>query len=301
MMNKHIFAFVLLCSTAGYTAYGQGAFYSYSLSTLNIADTLTVGALKFRVPIDEYEEFQDLWNEFVEDLGEDSDDDEHLYWTREVEIPENSESLFSVYSEVLDLHDSAQVKLSFADTSGFIVRTERREFTMLETAGKKWVLEVFTEYKNQELEEKEELLDDARDLVEELRDDIHDHEESIQDKQRKIQETKTKIAEARQALNVVAEEIGQQRQTLARLELNAKEARSDAEREIRRLESRQESLQDDIRDWDEEIFEWEEEISEHRVEIGEKNIELDQAMNGLSRARAAYEELKIEIASYGAR
>lgn len=271
------------------------------MSTLNIADTLTVGALKFRVPIDEYERFQELWVEFVEDLGDDSDDNEQLYWTREVEIPKNSDRLFSVYTEVLDLHDSAQVKIAFADTGGFIVRAERREFTMLETAGKKWVLQVFTEYKNQELEEKEEALEDARDLVEELRDEIHDNEESIQSKQRKIQETKTKIAEARQALNVVAEEIGQQRQTLARLPLNAEQSRKDAEREIRRLEGRQESLQDDIRDWDEDIFEWEEEISEHRVEIGEKNIELDQAMNGLSRARTAYEELKIEIASYGAR
>lgn len=296
-MKKAIF-FILLLGSGQLMA--QSSFYTFKASTsLAWNDTLIMPSMTFKVPVSEFDQFEEFWIDHLNDVADGSvDDDDHYIVAEEIEVPSIKDVEFTAYSRLVDLHDSIEIRVAFEDTSGFLSRSNYERMAVLEASAKRFVTNAFVEFKNEILEEREDKLDEARDEVDEIQDEIGDLNRSIQNKTQHIQERRTEIAEARQVLTVVAEQIGQQRQTLARLPLNAEEEREDAEDEIKKLERRQEKMQEDIRDWDEDIFDTEDAIRELRVEVGETEIRLEHAKTNLSNARTRHEELRLEIAQY---
>ncbi len=295
---KSLFSFSLVFISFG--LYCQSTFYTFRPDVqLKWNDTLTISTLVFKIPVSDFEAFEELWIDHLEDVADgDVADDDHYIVAEEVEVPSLGNALFNAYSRVLDLHDSLEIKVAFQDSSGFLSRSNFEQMAVLEASAKRFLTNAFVEYKNDELEEREEELDDARDEVEEKQDDIANINRSIQRKGQRIQERKTEIAEARQALNVIGEQIGQQRQTLARLPVNAEDEREDIEDAIKGLERRHERTEKDIRDWDEDIFDTEDDIRKLRMELSETELELEQARGTLNSKRARFEELRLEIAGY---
>lgn len=289
--------FILLFAMASTWLSAQTTFYKFSYSTLLLGDNTSAPAMKFRMPCSEYKEFFEFWVDRIDDVADDVNDYKTYFEATEVEIPRKSEVFYTVYTSCTDLHDSVEVLISFKDTTDFVTRGARH-MSVLEAASKKWITATFVEFRKEELERREDLMNEARDEVEEAREDIADVEESIQEKQQEILQLKTKIDEARQSLNLVTDQIGQQRQSLARIELSNEEVRDAAEKEIKKLEKKQRKLQGDIRDWNDDIFSLEEDISSLKIENGENDVELNIATDQLTRTRSAYEELRIEIASY---
>ncbi len=288
---------VLLLGTFSTSA--QPTFYSYSISTLMVHDTTEVLAIKFRIPVTRMDDFWDIWEDEMDDIAKgDFDEDDYRTVGTEVELEEDAEQLYSVYTRIQDIHDSIQIKVAFERDSVFISRENTPDLTIFEAKAKLWVTRSFSEYMNEILEEKEDLVDDTEDEVDDISDDLQSMKESIQNKQEKIQELQSDISEARQILANTAELIGQYRRQLGGLSPQLEDEREELEERIEKQEKRQDNLQDDVRDWGDDIIELEEEIGELRIDISAKETELRLANDDLGRARQVYAELRTRILSY---
>lgn len=294
--TSYLFLLSLVALTS--TLRAQQPFYAYSISTLTVQDTVEVMAIKFRLPVSEMEEFWDLWEEEMDDVARGDFDDEG-YRTRgeEVELEEDAEKGYTVYTRLQDVHDSIQIKVAFEGPNGFVQRGVE-DITLMEAASKRWVTKCFKAFKDEELEEREEAFEDAEDEVKDLRKKIENAQEDIQDKQEKIREREGDIAEARTATANTGEQLAQLRRTLGNLALSQEDEREDIEDDIEKLEDRQEDLHRNVRNWEEDILELEEEIGELRTEISEAEMDLSAANADLTLARDAYHRLRTEIQAY---
>lgn len=288
----------LLCLCA-FTTSAQRPFYTYSMSTLTVQDTVEVMAIKFRIPITRTDDFWDIWEDEMDDIAGGDFDDRNLR-TRgeEVELADDHEHEYIVYTRIQDVHDSVQIKVAFEGANGFINRTNTPDFTPFEAAAKRWVTKTFRAYKNEELEEREEIFEDAEEEVKDLQDKIRKANEDIHDKQEKIREREGDISEARTQSANFGEQLAQYRRTLGNIPIAQEEEREDLEDEIEKLEDRQERLQRNVRNWEEDILELQSEIGELRAEISEAELELTGATATLQSAREIYTRLKAEILSY---
>lgn len=291
--------FILTFGVASHSTSAQQPFYTYSFSTLMVKDTVEVMAVKFRLPITRTDDFWEFWEDEMDDLaGGDFDDNDMRTIGEEVELSDDNETEYTIYTRVQDVHDSIQIKLAFEGPNGFVNRRNTPDLTEFEAAAKLWVTRTFRAYKNDELDEREEILEDAEDEVKDLQEKIRKANVDIHDKQEKIRERQADIAEARTQNANHGEQLAQFRRTLGNIPLSQEEEREDLEDEIEELEDRQERLQRNVRNWEEDILEMEKEIGELRIEISEVELELTRANATLQSAREIYTRLKAEVLSY---
>lgn len=279
-------------------AFGQTPFYTYSHGTMSLGDTLNVKSLQFKMKIDDLERFEDDWIDGLEDLADDVEKTDWIVFATQIEVPEESEHYYNAYSKFTDLHDSVMIQIAFLDSNGFVNKSAENVFSGLERASKRYITTIYKEYREEDLEEAEEAFDDAEEKVEDITDEIESKEKNILRKRQQIDENLNSISIARQSLAAVIDQIGQQRQTLARIPGEEEGRREDAEREIRRLENQREGLQDDVNDWNEENFDLEKEIGNIQSNIADAQHSLAIARTELESARAAYDALRLEVASY---